>query len=206
MTSVREFLDFAAEAAWQAGQFTLSHFQSGLHVDWKADESPVTAADCGAEKLLRELIGRRFPDHAVVGEEMGEADKPDKDSSHRWILDPIDGTQSFIKGVPLYGVLVGLEISGEMVVGVAHFPALKEVVAAGRGEGCHWNGRPARVSKVSRLGEALVVFTEPTGPDVPGSVSGVVCRRRRGSNGAGAIATATAWWPRVERKSWWIRS
>lgn len=157
MTSIRTFLDFAIDAAWQAGRLALGHFQCGIVAERKADLSPVTPADRGAEELLRKLIGSRFPDHAILGEELGTADK---DSAYRWILDPIDGTRSFVRGVPLWGVLVGLELSGEMVVGVANFPALGEMVAAGSGEGCRWNGRTARVSSVSRLEEALLVFSD----------------------------------------------
>ena len=160
LTSTRSFLDFAINAAWQAGQLTLSHFQTGVSVDWKADASPVTIADRGSEELLRRLIGHKFPDHAIVGEEYGAANN---DSNHRWIIDPIDGTQSFIRGVPLYGVLIGLEIAGDPVVGVAHFPALGEMVAAACGEGCRWNGRPAHVSYVSRLEDSLVLYTELSG-------------------------------------------
>lgn len=155
--STHTFLDFAVDAAWQAGQLTLAHFQTGVAVEQKADETPVTVADRGAEELLRRLIESRFSGHAVVGEEFGEADR---DSSYRWIIDPIDGTRSFIQGVPLYGVLIGLEIAGEMVVGVAHFPGLGEMVAAARGEGCRWNGRPARVSDLPRLDQALVVYSD----------------------------------------------
>ncbi len=155
-TSTHTFLDFAIDAAWQAGQSTLAHFQTGVAVEQKADESPVTIADRGAEELLRRLIESRFPEHAIFGEEFGEAER---DSIYRWIIDPIDGTRSFIRGVPLYGVLIGLEIGGEVVVGVAHFPGLGETVAAARGEGCRWNGRPARVSDVARLDQALVVYT-----------------------------------------------
>jgi histidinol-phosphatase len=157
-TSTRELLTFAVEAAWLAGRATLAHFQTRLDVERKSDDSPVTLADRSAEQILRRLIEERFPDHAIVGEEFGAS--PDKDSSHRWILDPIDGTQTFIRGVPLYGTLVGLEVSGEIVVGVAHFPALNEMFAAATGEGCLWNGRPARVSPVSRLEEALVAFSD----------------------------------------------
>ncbi len=159
-TSVQEYLDFAMDAAWRAGQLTLAHFQTGVAVDWKADQSPVTVADRGAEKLLRELIGRRFPGHAILGEEMGEDENSEKDGSHRWIIDPIDGTQSFIAGVPLYGVLLGLEISGEMAVGVAYFPGLSDMISAGRGLGCRWNGRLARVSDVERLEDARLAFTD----------------------------------------------
>jgi histidinol-phosphatase len=156
-TSTRTFLDFAVDAAWQAGQLTLAHFQTSIAVEWKRDHSPVTAADRGSEQLLRRLIECRFPDHAIVGEEFGETDR---DSQYRWIIDPIDGTRSFIQGVPLYGVLIGLEIAGDPVVGVVHFPALHEVVAAARGEGCRWNGRLARVSSVGSLDESLLVHTD----------------------------------------------
>jgi histidinol-phosphatase len=160
LTSTQTFLDFAVDAAWQAGRLTLAHFQTDVAVEHKADESPVTIADRGAEQLLRRLIEDRFPDHAIVGEEFGETDR---DSTHRWIIDPIDGTRSFIRGVPLYGVLIGLEIGGECVVGAAHFPALGEMVAAARGHGCCWNGRPACVSDVSRLDQALAVYTDCAG-------------------------------------------
>jgi histidinol-phosphatase len=160
LVSTHTFLDFAIDAAWQAGQLTLAHFQTGVAVEQKSDASPVTIADRGAEQLLRRLIEERFPGHAIVGEEFGQTDR---DSSHRWIVDPIDGTRSFIRGVPLYGVLIGLEIEGDMVVGAAHFPGLGEMLAAARGEGCRWNGRPARVSQISHLDQAMVVYTDASG-------------------------------------------
>jgi histidinol phosphatase-like enzyme (inositol monophosphatase family) len=153
---IPELLDFAINAAWKAGQLTLGHFQADVSVERKPDRSVVTVADKGAERLVRDLIRSRYPDHAVAGEELGaEGDAP-----HRWIIDPIDGTQSFVRGVPLFGVLIGLEIEGEMAVGVAHFPALGEMVAAAAGMGCRWNGRPAHVSKVDRLEEALLCHAD----------------------------------------------
>lgn len=158
MVSTREYLEFATDAAFRAGQLTLAHFQTGVVVDRKRDASPVTVADRGGEELLRELIGKRFPDHSLYGEEMGESEN---DSTHRWIIDPIDGTQSFIRGVPLYGVLLGLEIDAEMVVGVCYLPALGEMLAAGRDQGCRWNGREAKVSPVDAMGDAVVSLTEP---------------------------------------------
>lgn len=117
----------------------------------------MTIADRDAERLIRGLVESRFPSHAVVGEEFGEAD-PDR--THRWIVDPIDGTHSFIRGVPFYGVLIALEIEREPVVGVVHFPALGETVAAARGLGCRWNGRTARVSQAGSLSEACVAYTD----------------------------------------------
>lgn len=150
----RSYLDFAIEMAWQAGQLTLGSFQTGIQPDFKADDSPVTVADRESEKLIRSRIEKRYPQHAIIGEEFG-----DKDSghSHRWIIDPIDGTRSFVRGVPMYAVLIGLEIDGVCRVGVAHFPALNEMIAAASGEGCWWNGRRAHVSTVKDLKGALVL-------------------------------------------------
>jgi myo-inositol-1(or 4)-monophosphatase len=157
MMDTRAFLEFATETAWQAGRLTLPYFQTGVDVERKTDGSPVTAADRAAEAHLRRLLEARFPDHDIVGEEMGASSR---DSTHRWYIDPIDGTQSFVLGVPLYGVLLGLQVAGEMAVGVAVFPALGEVLAAASGHGCWWNGRPARVSDVARLAEASLSYTD----------------------------------------------
>lgn len=155
--SLREVLDFAIDAAWQAGRITLRYFQTGVEVEEKADESPVTVADKGAETLLRELIEARFPNDGIVGEEHEDKEGT---TGRRWIVDPIDGTKSFIHGVPLYGVLIGVEVDDEPAVGVVHFPALNEMISAAKGLGCTRNGRPARVSDVSRLEDATVILTD----------------------------------------------
>lgn len=106
-----------------------------------------------------------MPDHGILGEEFGET-RPGSDV--RWILDPIDGTKSFVHGVPLYGVLIGVEIEGEPSIGVAHFPALRETVVAGRGLGARFNGRACAVSATSDLRRALLLTTDAgavaTGP------------------------------------------
>lgn len=156
---LRRYLDFATEIAFLAGRLTLGHFQAGVQPDLKADSSPVTIADRRAEELIRSRIEREYPRHGIVGEEYGE--KQAGDASHCWYIDPIDGTQSFIHGVPLYAVLIGLEIEGRAQVGVAYFPALQEMIAAASGEGCFWNGRRAHVSTVSSLAQALVAFGDP---------------------------------------------
>jgi histidinol phosphatase-like enzyme (inositol monophosphatase family) len=155
--TVSELLEFAMNAAWAAGQRTLAHFRTDLRVEHKSDASPVTIADREAEQILRALIGERFPAHAILGEEMGDTGG---DASHRWVIDPIDGTQSFIRGVPLYGVLVGLEIERVPRVGVAYFPALGEIVGAASGTGCWLNGRKIHVSATSRLNEAAVGYSD----------------------------------------------
>lgn len=156
--SARELLDFATEIAWEAGRLVLRHFQVGVGVEVKPDRTPVTEADIAAERLLRKRIGERFPTHRVLGEEDGESGG---DPTHRWILDPIDGTTSFIHGTPLFGTLIGLEIAGEAVVGVCNLSGLGEMVTGAVGEGAWWNGRPARVSRVSRMEDALATTTDP---------------------------------------------
>jgi histidinol phosphatase-like enzyme (inositol monophosphatase family) len=153
--TLRDVLDFAVESAQLAGSFTLGYFNASPPVELKADRTPVTAADRGAEERLRQRIERAFPTHGIVGEEFGEKAGS---APARWILDPIDGTYSFICGVPLYAVLIGFEWEGEAVAGVIHLPALQETVYAAKGLGCRWNGRPARVSDVKEISEARLVF------------------------------------------------
>lgn len=156
--SLEAYLDFAREMAWQAGQLTLGYFQTGLRPDFKTDDSPVTVADREAEQLIRRRIEQTYPDHAIVGEEYGAAESEGR--SHRWIIDPIDGTRAFVRGVPLYAVLIGLEIEGVCQVGVSHFPALGEMIAAATGAGCWWNGRRARVSETPSLREGLLTHAD----------------------------------------------
>ena len=131
----------AVELAKLAGDSTLELFcQPRLEVIRKGDDSPVTAADRGAEKLIRERLSALFPDDAVLGEEFGESEGS---SGYQWIIDPIDGTKSFICGVPLYSTLVGLVRDRRCVVGAIYIPALSEMVFAADGAGC-WHGRLAK--------------------------------------------------------------
>ncbi len=153
---LRDVLDFAVEAAQMAGAFTLAHFNSNVSYELKADNSPVTVADRGAEERLRSRIASAYPRHGILGEEFGE--KPGATPA-RWIIDPIDGTFSFISGVPLYSVLVGFEWEGEMLAGVIHLPALGETVYAARGLGCWQDGRRVHVSNVAELAEARLSAT-----------------------------------------------
>jgi len=156
--SLRDYLDFAVETAYLAGRLTLSHFQAGVHADYKSDDTPVTIADRQSEQLIRSRIEAAYPRHAIVGEEYG-ADGAG-DATHRWYVDPVDGTKSFIRGVPLYAVLIGLEIEGSVEVGAAYFPALDEMLAAATGEGCWRNGRRCRVSSETRLDRSVISFTD----------------------------------------------
>jgi histidinol phosphatase-like enzyme (inositol monophosphatase family) len=159
MTDVtpKDLLGFATEVVWRAGLATLAYFQTDVAIETKADNSPVTRADREAEVIMRELIEQAFPDDCICGEEFGETRRGVR---RRWIIDPIDGTRSFVRGVPLYGVMLGIEEDEEMVAGIIHFPALHETLAAARGTGCWWNGRRARVSARSHLSESMIVTTD----------------------------------------------
>ena len=157
MNDLKRMLEFASQLAFEAGQLTLAHFQTQLNVDFKKDDSPVTIADKKAEELIRSRIEKEYSGHGIVGEEFGVSNDG---ASHRWIIDPIDGTKSFMRGVPLYAVLIGLEIEGKIELGVSYFPGVKDMVAAATGEGCFWNGRRASVSTTANLDRAIVSFTD----------------------------------------------
>jgi histidinol-phosphatase len=154
---LREVLDFAVEAAREAGEITLRYFRKSFETRLKGKDNFVTQADVEAEEFLRRRIRERFPEDSIIGEEGGESLGA---SARRWIVDPIDGTYSFVHGVPFYGVLLGVEIEGEPTVGVINMPALGEVAYAAKGLGCFINGEPARVSQTARLEDALLLSTD----------------------------------------------
>jgi len=149
--------EFATELAYLAGRVTLRYFQTDVGVELKEDQSPVTIADRSAERLMRELIEQKYPHHSILGEEEGET-RPG--ASFRWILDPIDGTKSFVAGVPMYTVWVGLERDGVPVVGAVAIPPSNELISAATGQGCLWNGRRARASTTRELSQAVISTTD----------------------------------------------
>lgn len=155
--STQTLLEFALDAAWQAGRITLGHFQTSTGVERKADNSPVTIADREAEKKLRSLIERYWPGHGIIGEEFGRSGEG---AHYKWILDPIDGTKSFICGVPFYSTLVALTEGDEVCLGVIHLPALNETVYATRGGGCYWNGRRSHVSQQAEIKDAVLLCSD----------------------------------------------
>jgi histidinol-phosphatase len=154
---LKELLEFSVVLARGAGDITLNYFRKQPETSTKSDGSYVTIADREAEAYLRGQINERFPDDGIVGEEEGETEGR---SGRRWILDPIDGTFAFVHGVPFYGVLIALEIDGEMSVGVINMPALGEIVSAAQGCGCFLNGELTRVSTTAKLEEALLLCTD----------------------------------------------
>jgi len=152
----RNRYELAVTVAKEAGQLALRYFDSVLTVEWKKDRSPVTVADREAEDLLRKRILGTFPSDGVLGEEFG--DTPGT-SGFRWIVDPIDGTRNYVRGIPLWGTLIGLEYREEQIVGVADMPALGQTFHALRGEGAFRDDRPIHVSKVSELSKAVMFYS-----------------------------------------------
>jgi histidinol-phosphatase len=152
----RSRYETAVEAARRAGQIALGYFDAGLTIEWKQDRSPVTVADREAEQLLRTTLHAAFPDDGFLGEEFGDTPGP---SGYRWILDPIDGTRNYVRGIPIWGTLVGLEYKGEPIAGVVEVPALGQAWRALRGDGAYRGSRRIRVSDVADLGTATMFYT-----------------------------------------------
>ncbi len=153
----RALLRFAVKAAEEAGRLTLEYFQQSIRVERKADDTPVTLADRQSEQLIRNSIESEYPSHSILGEEF--KDKKTK-SPFRWILDPIDGTQSFVRGVPLYAVLIALQYQRQPLLGVIHVPPLEETVSAAVGIGCYHRGERCRVRDTESLADAWVHVTD----------------------------------------------
>jgi len=158
----RNRYELAVEAATRAGQLALGHFDredAAIAVEWKQDASPVTLADRGAEELLRTTLLGKFPQDGFLGEESGSVAGA---SGYRWIIDPIDGTRSFVRGVPIWATLVGLEYKGELIAGVCRMPALDITYRTLRGDGAFRGERRLHVSKTATLKEAHVFYSSVT--------------------------------------------
>lgn len=159
--AVAEFVAFASAIAEEAGEGIASRFRDrSFAVESKDDGTPVTEVDLEAEALLRGRIAARYPDHGIIGEELGEEGR---DREFVWILDPIDGTKSFVHGVPLFGTLVGLLHRGRPVVGLIHQPVLGRL-AVGDNRGTWLNGKPARVRAPRPMEDATFLLTDPADP------------------------------------------
>ncbi|TWT31679.1 histidinol-phosphatase [Blastopirellula retiformator] len=160
---IADRLKLALELAVTAGRGTLKHFQkAGLVVDRKSDDSPVTVADREAETYIRNQLAERFPADGIIGEEFGVTEGT---GDFRWIIDPIDGTKSFVAGVPLYGTLIGIEQAGQNVAGVIYIPGLDEMVYAAKGCGAWYKQGDAeptltRVSDAKSLADGVFVTSQ----------------------------------------------
>jgi len=157
MTNISSLVEAVSDVARIAGGVANQYFGKALDVETKFDGSPVTIADRAAESAARDWITHRFPDDDVLGEEMGSIEHG---GSRCWIVDPIDGTKSYVRGVPLWGTLVAVAEGDQVVASAAYFPALGEMLCAGAGHGCWWNGARSRVSSVAELSAATVLTTD----------------------------------------------
>ena len=158
MVDLDRFLGLASELADAAGAAIRPYFRQPLAVADKADLSPVTAADRAAELAMRRLIAARFPDHGIIGEEFGRKREA---ADFVWVLDPIDGTKSFISGVPLFGTLIALAHHGRPIIGVIDQPILRERWIGANGRPTTFNGAPIRCRTCSALAGATVFATSP---------------------------------------------
>lgn len=149
----------AVQAAEAAGRHALSYFDRPLEVEWKANESPVTIADKEAEQVIRKQILAHFPQDGFLGEEYG--DQPGS-SGFRWIVDPVDGTRSFVRGIPLWGTLIGLEYQGDPIAGVCFIPPLNIMYRGLRGDGAYRDDRRIRVSDLTDLKQGQAFFSNLT--------------------------------------------
>ena len=172
------------------GDIALRHYRTRLVVETKADGSPVTVADRAAEEAARDWVRRYFPDDGMLGEEFGEERAG---ARRRWVIDPIDGTKSFVRGTPLWGSLVALCEGESVLAGAAYFPAVGELIAAAPGAGCWWNGSRCAVSSVARVDAATVLTTDERFRERPDAARrlGAASRAPRPSRARGATATAT---------------
>jgi histidinol-phosphatase len=158
-------LELALELADIADRISLSRFRaSDLQVETKPDLSPVTEADRAVEEALRTQIANARPDHGVVGEEFGSSGP----AGARWIIDPIDATKNYVRGVPVWATLLALEVEGELVLGLVSAPALRRRWWAARGAGAFADGEPIAVSRISKLADAHILFSAFDGGDPPG--------------------------------------
>jgi histidinol-phosphatase len=164
-TGQASLLHAVTELAKLAGDTALEFFgNADLQVESKADGSPVTRADRGAETAAREWLKSRFPKDGIIGEEFG-TERPD--AARRWLIDPIDGTKSFVRGVPLWATLVAVAEDDTILAGAVYCPAASELVSAARGEGAWWNGSRCQVSAVDTLSRATVLTSDDRFSDRP---------------------------------------
>jgi histidinol-phosphatase len=152
----RQRYETAQDITRRAGELALRYFDRNVQIEWKHDASPVTVADREAEQLLRTELLRAFPSDGFLGEESGDHAGT---SGYRWIIDPVDGTRNFVRAIPMWGTLVGLEYKGEPIAGLVEAPAMGQSYRALRGDGAWRGDRRLHVSDVNRLADATMFYT-----------------------------------------------
>ncbi|MEK7570150.1 MAG: inositol monophosphatase family protein [Patescibacteria group bacterium] len=146
-------LQVAIEASRRAEECIMGYYRHNVTVEKKADATPVTIADREAEALIKHILHEHFPNYGFLGEESG---KTSSAGTKIWIVDPIDGTKNFIRGIPLFGILIGLMENGVCIVGVSNVPGMQDIVWGQRETGAFWNGEPVRVSDIESLSKSMI--------------------------------------------------
>lgn len=144
----------------KASELAMSFYQTDLDVVWKVDDSPVTIADQVVEQFLRQELKKSYPQIGVLGEEFCHGDTGHQQTDYLWIIDPIDGTRSFSRGIPIFGIQLALAHQGEIILGIINLPALKEEVYAAKDLGCFFKGKPCSVSQENRIEKSLIYLHE----------------------------------------------
>jgi histidinol-phosphatase len=150
---MKQFIETALEAATAASIPILKYFHGSYEVETKSDQTPVTVADREAEQVIRGIIRDAWPEHGIFGEEYGRSDK---ESDHLWLIDPIDGTKSFVRGYGMFSTQIALMYKNEIIIGVSNAPLMGEMAWATRGGGAFMDGEPIKVSDISDLSNASI--------------------------------------------------
>lgn len=153
---MQEFVDFTKQLAKASGDIINQYFRTGINIEKKDDDSPVTIADKKAEEIMREMIMKEFPEHGIVGEEFGNHNE---DAEYQWVLDPIDGTKSFISGTFLFGTLIGLMKNREPILGAIHHSVLSQLLIGANDE-TRLNGDTVKVRNTEKLRQATLLYTD----------------------------------------------
>lgn len=167
-------VDVAIEAAKAAGELALSYFKTrsaSWRISYKPDNTPVTRADIEAEKLIRKIITKKFPDHGIIGEELPPVNP---NAKLQWVIDPIDGTKEFVRGLPFWSTLVAVLENGKPVIGILYSPALSELFVAQKSKNTTLNGQKTKLSAVSRLERAYVSHDSITRFEKKGKFAGLL--------------------------------
>ncbi|HKX28945.1 MAG TPA: inositol monophosphatase family protein [Blastocatellia bacterium] len=158
MDNLFSYFTILGDLSLQSGTIIRRYFSSQFEVEHKEDDSPVTRADREVERFLRDSLEKHFPDYSILGEEYGETTKS---SAYRWIIDPIDGTKSFVLRTPLFGVMIALERDGLPVLGSIYLPIQDQLLIGSAETGTFLNGEPCAVSQTTELSKATMIITDP---------------------------------------------
>jgi len=153
---MQEYVDFTKQLAKASGDIINSYFHTGVDIETKDDESPVTIADKKAEEIMREMIMKEFPEHGIIGEEFGNHNE---DAEYQWVLDPIDGTKSFITGTFLFGTLIGLMKNRQPILGAIHHSVTSHLLI-GADNKTYLGDKLVKVRSTEKLRQATLLYTD----------------------------------------------